>query len=385
MLKGVCGIDVDRDRTFISFASLRKFRLNFLQEIEVEIPCEDRNFLAYFRKNCDVFNQKIREKEKEYSLRIEKVFLNLPWDLANISVAEEIIPLKKRKKIDRKDLAFVKKYFEDVFLAWDDFCLHHFILNYEIEGSIYKDPPLGVWAKKIKLKSHLVWIKDELRKNIEDTFDNLDRRFGGLVFTGASIFFTSFTDCGGQETKIVVSAGYEGSRIVVYSQGSIDFGWEYDFGSRKIVQALGKEFSLNPSMAEEIFIRHVSFEEIPYPKEISIKDGESYINLSTHTLNSFVKNYIRNEVSIMLQQIKEKAGKDSFSISFIGRLSKKKGFYKFLKDFIPSNVEVVLPLIRTISSSFGCLNYGMFRFWERDYKEKESVLGRILNIYREYF
>ncbi|MBU0878429.1 MAG: hypothetical protein KKD55_02310, partial [Candidatus Omnitrophica bacterium] len=94
MLKGVCGIDVDRDRTFISFASLRKFRLNFLQEIEVEIPCEDRNFLAYFRKNCDVFNQKIREKEKEYSLRIEKVFLNLPWDLANISVAEEIIPLK---------------------------------------------------------------------------------------------------------------------------------------------------------------------------------------------------------------------------------------------------------------------------------------------------
>ena len=103
-MKGICAISLDKDKTFISFARLKKTCLTFLNESEVPIAGCDNNIVPFLKDNLEIIDQKIREAETKYSCRCEKVFLELPWAVAKERKVEGIVTLKSRKKIisDRK-------------------------------------------------------------------------------------------------------------------------------------------------------------------------------------------------------------------------------------------------------------------------------------------
>jgi cell division ATPase FtsA len=390
-MRGVCGIDIDRDKIFVSFAALgSEKKINFLREVEVDSSFQKENFLEHLRRNSENLNQVIEAAENELSLKVERIFLNLPRGVENRKQVEDVIPLKRRKRIAVQDLMSAKKYLADIFLDWDDFCVHHFVLNYEIGGDIYRQPPIGKEAKKIKIKSLLVWIKDRLRKEAEDIFDNLGREFGGFVSSNVSIFSTPFTTGYVEKYKesafCVINIGYENTRFVVYKDGKLELEKEICFGSRSIEQAIEKRFFLNPTLAKEVFLRYTSFKNVPYFKEVSIKKGNNYINLSIQALNSFVREYIKNEVNKIIFEIKRKVPEGSMVVSFIGRLNIKEGYLSFLKSFFPQDVKVFLSTAHnSLSSSFGCLKYGVFPFWENYYRKRQRFFQRFLNVYKEYF
>lgn len=383
-MKGFCGIDIDNDKVFISFASLDKQTLSFLEEIEIPVSSTGQNLIDFLKHNAQMFIQRISEKEIAYSLRVEKVFINLPWGMENKIVIDETIPLKKRKKITPGDIDFAKRYLEETALDWDDVCLHHLILYYEIEGNRYARPPLGVWAKKIKLHSMVLSIKEKLHKETEDIFDNLDREFGGFIFSGVSCLAAALAQPAAQKPKVVVHVGCEQSCAAVYAHGNVEFVNGSGFSTTKIFQEIEKKFLLSFELAREISYRYLSFKDIPNFKEISVKDGQSYINVSTQTFNSFVKELVACQVGLLLTEIKSKFAIQECSISFIGRLNAYDGFYEFLKTSVSQDVEP-LNTYETQSSSYGCLRYGISRFLEHDYARNTSLFQKMATIYKEYF
>ncbi len=400
-MRGVCAIALDRDKIFISFGRLKGTHLTFLKESEVPIANYRNDIIVFLRENFEILDQKIKENEEKFSYRCVKVFLELPWEVAKQKVVEDTVTLKTRKKITSSDITRAKREIEEKFLNWDDFCIHNIVIKYEVEGTSYNKPPLGVWAKKIKLQSLLVWIKDKVQKGVEDILDNLDRNLGGMIAPQISRFSSAFTArevsglkeegtkllgglSGKDKGQVVVSIDYDKSRFVARSSNNFVFDKEFNFSFRKTIEELAKRFILKVSLAEEIFQRYISFKEIPYFKEITVKRDSGYVNLSTQTLNSFVKDYIKSEICYILQEINEDIPRDDFTISFIGRLNAKEGFYGSLKDYVPYNLKTPLQKL-TASSSYGCLHYGVSRFLERDHKRNEPMFRRILDIYREYF
>jgi len=162
------------------------------------------------------------------------------------------------------------------------------------------------------------------------------------------------------------------------------FSQDIDFSLKYLIEKLARRFFLDFSLAEELFERYISFKEIPYFKEITVKKKSGYINLSTQTMNLFIKDYIRSQMTNIFEQIRLYTGGDDFNFSFLGRLAKKEGFYKFLRDCIPA--AVITPLEQSVeSASFGCLRYGLFPFLELGYRRDRSLLQRAVDIYREYF
>jgi len=381
-MRGVCAVSIDKDKTFVSFASLKGSRLTFLEELEISTVGFNNDITSFLKDNFEVINQKIIDIETKHSCRCEKIFLELPWTEVKEKRVEDIITLKSRKKITSSDISRAKKQLEDKFLNWDDFCVHDIIINYEIEGSNYIEPPLEVWAKKIKLKALLVWIKDKMYKEIEDIFDSANRNLTGVIAPQISRFSSTFTDK--EKAQVVISIDYDQSNFIARSGDNFFFGKEFDFSFKKAIEELAHRFALKISLAEEIFRRYISFKEIPYFKEITVKRDSGYINLSTQTLNLFIKNYIKSEICYILQEVREDISKDDFVLSFVGRLNSKEGFYGSLQGYVPYSLKA--PLQRSIvSSSYGCLRYGMSRFLEQDHKKNEPMFRRILNIYREYF
>jgi len=220
-MKGVCAISLDKDKTFISFASLKGTRLAFLNESEVVAVGSDNGIVPFLKDNLEAIDQKILDMEAKHSCRCEKIFLELSWTVVQEKRVEDIVTLRSRKKITSADISRAKKQLEDKFLNWDDFCIHNIVINYEVEGNNYIDPPLGVWAKKIKLKALLVWIKDKLYKEIEDIFDNADRNLGGVIAPQISRFSSVFSDK--DKAQVVVSIDYDQSNFIARSEDNLFF------------------------------------------------------------------------------------------------------------------------------------------------------------------
>jgi hypothetical protein len=177
---------------------------------------------------------------------------------------------------------------------------------------------------------------------------------------------------------------------------NISFFKGYDFGVRKIIQALAKEFSLPWPVAYELYSRYVHFQKsavysmaVPgraladADKEVGIKSGYTYFNLSSRRLNSFVRDFVKNEILGILKDIRMPG--DNSAISFIGRLNSKKGFCDFLRAFVEYNIHFSAFRDKLSSSSFGCLKYGINRFLENTADSKEPLWRRIVRVYREYF
>lgn len=381
-MKRACAVALNEDKTFLSFASVSRDNVVFFRNREISLPYDNRDIVDYLRENAGVIDNKIGETEDECSCRISKVFLELPWNLSKQRVVEEVFILKRPKNISPRDIACAKKYLEDKFLDWDDHCIHNIVLGYVVGEKEYTTPPLGVRAKKIRLKSHLLWIKDKTYRQSEDIFHSFDRCFGGFVAAGLSMFAAAF---GKRENiQAVASIGYRKSYFVVLDRGKFIFGREFDFGLRAVIAEIEKKFLLSRYLAEEVFYRYASFKEVPYQKEITIKKDTGYVNLSIQAVNSTVKSYVKNKMSCFIEEMKRNVTSSEFSISFVGRFNVKEGFFGFLKEETGCPGHISAPA-GAVSSSSGCLRYGASRFLENDYQKNGFFIRRLIDIYREYF
>jgi len=379
-MKGVAAIEVDKDRTFLSLASLKKGIFSFWKEIEMETDFEE-DFLGFFKKNWERIEEKISEEEKKNYLKIEKIFVALPWYLERKRIVEDIIPLRKKKRIKSYDISISKKQLENIFLDWNDLCVHHIVLGYGIEDKVFRNPPIGIETKNLKLKSLLIWVKEQLYREIENIFINRGREFAGFIsswISNLSLFLEEK-----KEGKIgILKIDYEKSYFVIFDEGNFSI-YDFEFGLKKVFQKIQDEFLFSFDLAKEVFLNFFSFKEIFPFKEVSIKNKNTYINLSLKTLNSLVKNYIKEEILKILREVKKEG--DFFSLYFVGRLNKKEGFSNFIKNMFPY-VGKIHFFKSSVPSSLGCLKYGVFKSLENDcVRKRESFLQKILSIYKEYF
>ncbi len=241
---------------------------------------------------------------------------------------------------------------------------------------------MGIAAKKIKVDAILVLIKDKVYQEVEGIFDNLERNFSGFILPQVSLFSSVFRKK--DKIRAVISIDYAKSHLVTIGTEEFIDNKEFPFGLKQMIEALAEKFILPFNLAQEVFFRYFSFQETPFSKEVTIKKEDGYLNLSIQTLNSFIKDYLKTQVQYIAKDLEQLAGNKDLIVSFIGRLNPKGGFYGFLQSFFPYNLKA--PLQKSIlSSSYGCLRYGLNPFLENDYKRKTSFLRYILGIYKEYF
>jgi len=326
---GASAIVVEEDKTFISFCIFKKKQFNFLKEIEIPLAYKGDDFLSCLRDHAETLNKKILEIEKISSFRVRKTFLEIPESLTFKNNVEETVPLKRKKRITPADIIFVKKYLENKFLDWDEHCIHNIAINYEIDSRSFDFPPIGIWAKNIKIRAILIGTKDTIYRKVEDVFSNFNRRFSGFIVPYISMFSSVFDKA--QNNQAVVSINYNSSYFMINKKVDFIFGQDPDFSIKRIIEELSRRFLVDFSLAEELFYRYVSFKEISYFKEITIKKEGGYINISLQALNSFIKEHTKEKINVILKRMLEYVKEESLAISFIGRLNAKEGFYSFLK------------------------------------------------------
>jgi len=381
-VRGACGIFIDYGKIFISFGALRRGGLEFFEE--VEIPSFDKNneFFNCLNKNVQALGEEISSFEKENSVFIDQIFCGLPWDINQTKVFNDTVLFPKRKKVTFRDANFIKKSVADKFLDWDDLCIHNIILNCNIEGKDYRNLSLGTYAKKIELKAQLFWLKDKLHRATEDIFDNIGKDFAGFIAPSLCLLSSAFNN--EKKPQAVVYLGYKKSYIALRANNGFIESSEVDFGLVQVIEKLAERFIFSFPLAQEVFCRYISFKEVPYAKEVTVRKDSGYISLSTQTLSLFIKAYLKEKIEIILEEIRSLIGDEELIISFIGELNKKEGFYGFLNSWVPYKLKVSHES-SIVSPSLGCLRYGVSRFLEKSNSGNHSFRQMIEKVYKEYF
>ncbi|MDD3297109.1 MAG: hypothetical protein PHU64_07130 [Candidatus Omnitrophica bacterium] len=381
-MKFNCAIAFDSGGVKLSLADSKKKSPAFSRESEGFIEYH-KDFLVKLTKNSEKINQMIKDAEKKGSFSVGSIFMELPEEAAETKIVQEVVPLGAEKKIQYKDVKFIKKYLEDKFLEWDQACVHNIVISCKINGKSHNYLPLGLRAKKVEAKVMLTAVKSKIYKDTEDIFYNIDRNFGGFVASRIGIFSSVFSEK--KINQAVISFDFESCRFVAFDKDDFYFYEEPAKGLGKIIEDFSEHFSLNQGLAREIYDRYVSFKEVPYFKEVAIKkQGGGYTKLSTQTINMFFREKIRSIIQYLLQKVEKFLNYEVHSVSFVGKLNAKEGFYGFLKDSVSC---AIAPSFQksAASSCYGCLLYGNSRFLEIDRRDNRSLAQRFIHVYNEYF
>jgi cell division ATPase FtsA len=382
-MKTFSALVLEKDKAFLSFAILKNGCLNLLDEKELLLVGDD-NFIKQLKVNAKKIEKLIIDFEQEHSLSVGKIFMELSPDLAGEVEVEEKIVFSKKKKITPSSIDFAKKYIENKFLEWNQHCIHHIVLDYQTEGVQTNDAPLQVFTNKIKFKSLLIYVKEDFYKEVADVFYNMEKNFAGFIAHKISAFAQGFNNLEGNQ--IIISVNTFNSYAGIKDEKGRLLEKKFNFSLKKIIEELSKQYAIAPSVAEQLLKCHGSFKEIPYFKEITIKKQDSYLNLSTKALGNFLKKVFSNNIKLIIEEIlmvvKENK-RDEVVFSFIGPLTRKEGFYGYVKKLLTVKIEV--PVYKCSSSAFGCIKYGHFRSLENKHLKKQSLIRKIKKIYHEYF
>lgn len=382
-MQTICGISIEEDKAFLSFANIKKKTLIPLAEKEALLTTE-QDFIKKLKTNIGTIERVIAEVEQKYSTSVIKIFIELPPDSAQELEINETIVFSKKKKIKPVAVNYVKKYIENRFLEWDQHCIHNIILNCQTEGICAKTVPLGILTNKIRINALLIYVKDAFYKEISDIFYNIERNLAGLVAHKISILSTGATSF--RKKQIVININNFKSYVVIQDGKGKIFEKIFDFSIKEIIKELSDKYLISPVLSSQILTRYGSFKTIPYFKEITIKKEDSYLNLSTKALGNFLKEIFSKNIESIIdnsfENIKAEEQSD-FVFTFIGPLTTKDGFYNYIRHLLPYNVMV--PVDRHQSSSFGCAYYGYRKPLERNYKGERSFLTKIKKVYQEYF
>ncbi|MDD5069793.1 MAG: hypothetical protein PHV17_03605 [Candidatus Omnitrophica bacterium] len=400
-MKGLCGIELDNDKIFLSFSSLTNSCLIFRKEVSLTLKRpissdllnddsfkENLNwekFIKYIKTNADKLQQIIKEEEKQLSLKISDISITIPEALCRtISVEKEIV-FKTRRKIGVRDIIYAKRYLQDLSLEWDSFCFHHFVGRYTIDGNNYEKPPLGVTTKKITLASTLVWIPSRFREELAAVINNLDKRLAIIVAEDIGAYALVFDKQSADDTHVLIKVSYNDCRVFVLKRGHRLSDFSVDFSLKILIDKLAEHFMLTESIAMELFDRYISFRTLSYndkvTKEVSVRNGDCYLNLSINTLNSFVKEHLGKVFDQIADKLDAFPAEKPFQVSLLGRLNPKEAISAFFQENMP--YPTVMPVVKIESTALGAMLYGRFRFFED--LVKDNFFHRVAKIYKEYF
>jgi len=380
MNKVVCGIDLDKDYAHLSFSRMKGDDMVFFREAVFNRGMTG-DFLLFFRDNIADLRALIDDNAIKHKFKVENIYIKLHPGVEKMTIAEDVVALSRTKKVSPADIAYAKKYLEDNAIDWDDFCIHHFPLNFGIEGKAYESMPVGFWTKRIRIRSLLVTVKDRLRLDMKDIFDNYDMPFGGFISTGVSDFSTSFTSAKG--VMAVVNIGYDTTLLTIARNNILCAVESFDFGVRYLVDAIAREFSISEAIAREIFELYVAFGiSTVGNKSVSVKDGDEYINISISRSSQIVEMMLKDILSRIAVRLSHEG--EVAALSFLGRLNAKAGFYDFLKSFISYPVNMPR-FTESFSSSLGCARYGSSRFLENISLPRQTLAQRLRTVCKDYF
>ncbi len=376
------GLSLEKDNLFFSFVLSKKKIIIPYVEGRQKISYSGKDLRDFIIANIDEIDGYIRSQEKKHSFKMGDIFFKLPSSYAKIKILEDVVPLSFYKKLTLQDIVSIKKQMENIALDLGDYCLHHIIMEYRIGEKIFYNSPIGEWAKKVFLKSMLITIPYDLYDTFRECFSNVNRKFSTFIHESIAEYSALYR-IPSKVHSFIIKIKEKATFLWCFLGRRLLFERVYEFGEDNIIEEIAKRFRLPEYLAKNLVINYSSFDSLPHDKEISIKNGDRYFTIEATIINSIVKEVIKNNMEEVIHDINKIRQQKDYTVSFVGELTERDGFYTFMKGNFNLNIHSNSYFRERCPAAFGCVYYGKKMLFEKDIQD--SLWCRVVNVFREYF
>ncbi|MFH1767784.1 MAG: hypothetical protein ABH858_01300 [Candidatus Omnitrophota bacterium] len=384
-MKVILGLCLEDGLLSFLFAANHKGKLIPITSSFLNIERGQDDLSEFIKAYIDDLDREIREKEKKLSFNVSHVFFRLSDQYANKKVVEDIVSFNTRKdekRITYRDIIWAKKQLENISLECDDVCLHHLVMEYFLKAAVFNAAPIGLLARKIRLKSLIVFCRRSVYQNFGDCFDSIGCKFAGFVYDTLADYSLIY-DANNKDVCAVVNIKLRETRASYFYGNSFIKEDFFGFGEKDVIEAVARKFSLSLDLASSLVFNYGSFKDVSHAKEICVKDEASYLNVSAMSLNDFLKDIVSRRLGQIINTIKVKINKSKLPVFFTGRLSRIDGFSDFVKNGLKLQLKET-QVKKDIQAGYGALYYGITRFLELNV-QPQSLFQRLFKVYKEYF
>ena len=293
----VCDIKNNQKPEVLSFISLPTSNIN---------KNTFRNFNSIKKEVQEVINLAAKESQTE----IKSINLNIPIsDSDSEYYASEInIENKLINELHLKKAINQSEFFDEVI---DKHILMNFIINYELDGKVLSEMPIGNFAKKLKINLYKLTVNQNIINTYNHLFQDLNIHIQHMIPTPLSSALSAMNDDDMDLGGVCIDLGDSSTSITMFENKKLIFCDSISIGSRNITKDIARGVSTTLDSAERLKTLYGSVLTSPSDEFeiIEVPIGSSHINefkqINRSTINMIIKPRVEETLELVWQKLKQ--------------------------------------------------------------------------------
>ncbi len=242
---------------------------------------------------------------KKARVKVKDVRVGVGGGLIQKKTSTAVMPLVDRgnKVIGLRDIKKIRAQARLLGADMDEYVVHDFPEYYRIDDINTAVNPLGLFGRKMELKTLLILLNNTLLKNLTKAVNQAGYDVADIGFSSCASACACLTDFHRKQGVVFIDIGARTTDILFFKEDQLKLFVGLNTGSEHITEGISSRLQLGLGLAEEI---KKSYASIAHPdslneEEILIKKEEGYLPVKKQMIFEAVDPV----VSRLVHQIRE--------------------------------------------------------------------------------
>jgi len=387
------------DSTYASLVFSDSLTDNLTQKLELRLLKKRNPELGELQPEMiEEIREEIIKVERATSSKVFKIYFCFPQDrIKKIRASyKKLIHPKHSLPLSLSCITSALKEAQLLNLDWDDFCLETYPLEFKVDGKIFRNPPLGIYGRRLEVDVLFYVCRREDFLNLEKVFQYLGKPYQEIVLSSLAEASSFREDSLGKGNFSLLNIGRNKVEFSYFRNFLLEDSFSFYKGGKFIDEQVSSQLNIPGELSEEIKLSYGSLAEsdLEDPQPITIKKVTKYKEIKRSTLNSVIfASYkkILEELKEILER-KDLLRKIDYLV-ILGGASRVKGFESLAEQVLSLSVYKPALYVSNLQdredrflASLGVLRFPFSKFnIKNKYKRKESLFSKIKNFLEEYF
>lgn len=241
-------------------------------------------------------------------IKVKELQLGVGGGIITIRQGAAVIPLLDRgsKAITQRDVKKVQLQAKLLGAKMEDVVIHAFPQYYKVDDINIASNPIGLYGRKLEIKTLLIIINSTLLKNLTKAVNQAGYDVTNLFFSSLSCGLASLNEYQRRQGCILLDIGAAVSDLLIFHEGQLKYLATIPIGGDNITKSIATQLNLSSDLSENIkksyasAIKHEGVNE----EDVLIKKGDEYLPIKKEIISQAIEPVVDQLVNTVLSDVR---------------------------------------------------------------------------------
>ena len=346
----------------------------------------------------------LAELSKRTSVKIKEIQVGIGGELIEHGYSTAIIPLSDRgnKVITRQDIKEVQDQARLLGVNIEEMILHDFPQYYKVDDVNSALNPLGLYGRKLEIKTLLISVTNIFTKNIIKAVNQAGYDLGQIFFTAVAAAQASLGEFHLRQGCVLGDVGSYVTDLLIFKDGCLKQLDRIPIGGEHFTQQIVQDLVLPFDLADDLkksyaFAMH---SEVDDQEEILIKREDRYLPIKKHVICQSIEPIVTKFIESIFNILKTSRFHEQMNagILLVGGGALLPGLPERIEQSTHltvkmGKIDLLAPKLHHVAKYASCIGLGQLAFNKTMSPALSNPSGgfarrwvnRVKDLYQEYF